>query len=114
MIFGSTAREGGAYYREFPSVNCIFNPLVTPVSYFLIILPPIFSFEAVKLRCWVFFFLVQLGLSALLFSHADFINKPLVIFFKSAKVKKSNIKIGNGNIGGKKQCRCGKWRVSFS
>lgn len=93
MIFGSTAREGGAYYREFPSVNCIFNPLVTAVFYFLIVLPPIVSFEVVKLHCWFFFFfffLVQLRLSVLLFSHANLINKLLVMFFRSAEVKKSN------------------------
>lgn len=52
MIFGSAAKEGGAYYREFPSVNCTFNPLVTP-SFYWIILPPVASFEGVKLYFWV-------------------------------------------------------------
>lgn len=66
------------------SVNCTFNPLITPAFYFLIILTPIVSFEAVKLHCWFAFsggfflfvclgFLVQLGLSLLLFSHANLI-----------------------------------------
>lgn len=54
MIFGSTAREGGAYYREFPSLNCVFNPLVTPVFYLLSILPTVVSLEVVKLHGFSF------------------------------------------------------------
>lgn len=86
----AAAREGGACYREFPSVNCIFNPLVTPAFYFFGILPPIVSLEVVKLLClfvclflgfFLFVCLVQVGLSALLFSHANLINKLAVIFF---------------------------------